>query len=88
MNEAVKDTIVNAIRAIAVQRGLSLPPLTDSTEIVEGLGFKSLAVAALIAMLEEELGVDPFSHEDVMITDIRTVGDLCSVYVCFAKPVR
>lgn len=80
MNDAVQDTIVKTIRAVAAQRGLNLPPLTGSTEIVDEMGFTSLSVAALIASLEEAFGVDPFQREDVTIADIRTLADLCGVY--------
>lgn len=80
MNTEVKSVIENVIRAIAQERNLTLPAFGDSSEIVDELGFSSLTVAALIASLEEELGVDPFQQDDVMITDIRTVGDLRRAY--------
>jgi acyl carrier protein len=80
MSADIRNTILNVIRTVAEERGLQLPTINDDTEIVDELGFSSLTVAALIANLEEELGVDPFQDEDTMITDIRTVGDLCKVY--------
>ena len=80
MTAEVKTVIGKVIRAIAQERRLALPEFGDSSEIVDELGFSSLTVAALIASLEEELGVDPFQQDDVMITDIRTVGDLCRAY--------
>lgn len=86
MSSAIAEIVENIIRAIAEQRNLKLPPLTGSAEIVDDLGFTSLTVAALIANLEEVLGVDPFQDENVTITDVRTVGDLCAVYErCFAS---
>lgn len=80
MSSEINNVIERVIRSIAEQRKLSLPPLKDDTEIVDELGFTSWAVAALIANLEDELGVDPFQEEDVMITDIRTIGDLRDAY--------
>ena len=77
---SMKTAVVNIIRAVAAERGLKLPELRDDTEIVDELGFSSLTVAALIANLEETLGIDPFRSDDVMITDIRTVGDLIRAY--------
>ena len=65
---------------MARQNKLQLPPLREDMEIVDELGFTSLAVASVIANLEEILIVDPFQDEGVMITDIRTIGDLCTVY--------
>lgn len=80
MSTEVKSVIEKIIRSIAQERSLPLSAFNDSSEIVDELGFSSLTVAALIASLEEELGVDPFQQDDVMITDIRTVGDLRRVY--------
>ena len=80
MSNDIKNAVERVIRRVAEERGLTLPALRDDTEIVDELGFSSLVVAALIASLEEELGFDPFQDEDVMITDVRTFGDLCRVY--------
>ncbi len=86
MSADVKAVVISVIKKVAEERNLTLPELKDGTEIVDELGFTSLMVAGLVANLEEELGVDPFQDEDVMITDVRTVKDLCEVYVkCVAK---
>lgn len=85
MNNAVQDIIVKTIHAVAAQRGLNLPPLTDATEIVDEMGFTSLTVAALLASLEEAFGVDPFVHENVTLADIRTLADLYGVYTRFVS---
>jgi len=81
----VRDLIGKVIRRIAEERNLRLGEFRDGTEIVDELGFSSLMVATLIANLEEEFGIDPFQDENVMITDIRTIKDLCDVYAgCLA----
>lgn len=80
MSIEIRNVIVKVIRTIADERNLSLPEIKDSTEIVDELGFSSMMVAGLIANLEEELGVDPFQDEDVMITDVRTIKDICGIY--------
>lgn len=80
MSETITETVLRVIQAVASERGLQLPALRADAELVDELGFSSLLVAALIASLEEELGVDPFQQDDVMITDIRTVGDLAAAY--------
>ena len=86
MTSAVKSLIENLILRIAEERGLRLPALQDDSELVDELGFSSLMVATLIANLDEELGVDPFQDENVMITDIRTLRDLGDVYAnCLAR---
>jgi len=76
----IQQDIEKVVTEIAAQNEIKLPVLKDSLEIVDDLGFTSLSVAALIANLEELFGVDPFQDEDVMITDIRTLKDLCEVY--------
>lgn len=81
----IRESIVSVIQEVAAQQKISLPELTDEHEIVDDLGFTSLSVAALIAYLEEVFGGDPFTDEDVMITDIRTVGDLCLVYTNYQE---
>lgn len=80
MSVDIKEVIYATLRKVAEERGLNLPELKDGMEIVDELGFSSMMVAGLIANLEDELGIDPFQDEDVMITDIRTVKDLCDVY--------
>lgn len=86
MSAEVKEVIETVIRRVAEERNLNLPELNDGLEIVGELGFSSMMVAGLIANLEEELGIDPFQEEDIMITDIRTIKDLCEVYVsCLAR---
>ncbi|HLP42436.1 MAG TPA: acyl carrier protein [Fibrobacteria bacterium] len=85
----IKGHVERVIREIAEHNGLDLPVLKEQSELVDDLGLSSLNVAALVANLEDALGVDPFQAEDVMITDIRTVGDLCSAYWnCLAKLSR
>lgn len=77
----VRNVIERVIRAIAEERKLVLPAtLRDEMEVVFDLGFSSLMVATLIARLEEEVGIDPFRDEDVMISDLRTVGDMARIY--------
>lgn len=53
--------------------------IDDSSEIVKDLGFTSLDVAELVAVLEMELDVDPFS-DGVSLMEVRTYGDFCAVY--------
>ena len=80
MSNDTRTIIIQVITEVARQNKLQLPPLRDDMEIVDELGFTSLAVASVIANLEEILIVDPFQDEGVMITDIRTIRDLCTVY--------
>ena len=76
----IRFNIEKIIKEVAVAQKITLPALRDNLEIVDDLGFTSLSVAALIANLEEVFGIDPFQNEDVMITAVRTIKDLCTVY--------
>jgi acyl carrier protein len=78
MNE-IKEKINNVIKTIQLQNDFKQKELLEDAEIMRDLGFASLDVAQLIAMLEIELGVEPFSA-GVSITDIRTVGELHATY--------
>lgn len=85
-NTELKIIIEKVIKEVAQAQKIELPPLRDSLEVVDDLGFTSLSVASLIANMEEILGVDPFQDENVMITDIRTIKDICEVYAaCLEK---
>lgn len=53
--------------------------LSDDQSLVDQLGLSSLHLARIVAVLELELDIDPFS-ELVPITSVRTVGDLIRVY--------
>lgn len=75
------DTVVKAaIRQIAEEQSIPLKELDDDHAIVDQLGFRSLDIATLVVLLEQNLGVDPFSSFKASLTDIRTIGNLVSVY--------
>jgi acyl carrier protein len=76
----VQGAIEKAIRDVADEWELDLPPLRRDSELVDELGFSSMTVVSLTMNLEEELGIDPFADRTVMLTDMRTIGDLCDVY--------
>jgi hypothetical protein len=66
------------MQQIAEEQKVSLPPLVDELSLHE-TGFDSLAFAILVARLEDDLGVDPFTiAEDA--TFPLTVGDFVRAY--------
>jgi hypothetical protein len=70
--------IFSAMRQIAEEQKITLPPLQGDLSLHE-TGLDSLAFAILVARLEDELGIDPFT----MANDggfPLTVGELISVY--------
>ena len=57
---SVRSKVIEAIQQIAKEQHVTLPPLTDDLSLHE-TGFDSLAFAILVARLEDETGVDPFT---------------------------
>ena len=81
---SIKATIFSEIERIASEERNSLPPLTEDLVLWELSGIDSLAVAILVARLEETLGLDPFSDSDDVSYPV-TIGDFIRVYENAAK---
>jgi acyl carrier protein len=75
---SAKSKIISAIQQIAVEQQVVLPPLEDDLSLHE-TGFDSLAFAMLVARLEDELGVDPFTLSPEAIIPV-TIGDFIKAY--------
>jgi len=74
------ETIVHeTVLQVAQQRTPTLVKVENDDRLTGKLGFSSLDVAQLVAILEIKLGFDPFATQ-VAITSIHTVGDLCQAY--------
>jgi acyl carrier protein len=74
----VRAKVTQTIRAVAVENNKEIGPVEDDGHLVE-IGIDSLCMASVIAVLDDDLAVDPFgSGNDVMIP--ITVGDLIQVY--------
>ncbi len=70
--------IIAAIRQIADEQQVTLPPLDDSLSLHE-TGFDSLGFAILVARLEDDLDIDPFTiSEDAAFP--LTIGDFIRAY--------
>ena len=75
---SVRLRIFSAMKQVAEEQNLTLPPLEDNLSLHE-TGFDSLAFAILVARLEDDLGVDPFTMaEDA--TFPLTIGDFVRAY--------
>jgi acyl carrier protein len=75
---SVKATVIAQIQQIANDNHKSLPPLTDDLVLLDS-GLDSLAVAILVARLEEALGFDPFTESDDLAYPV-TLGDFIRFY--------
>jgi acyl carrier protein len=75
----VRSRIFSAMEQIAEEQQVTLPPLQDDLLLHE-TGFDSLAFAILVARLEDDLGIDPFTiAEDAAFPS--TVGEFVRAYV-------
>jgi acyl carrier protein len=75
---SVRLRIISAMRQVAEEQKVTLPPLDDALSLHE-TGFDSLGFAILVARLEDDLGVDPFTiSEDAAFP--LTVGDFIRAY--------
>jgi acyl carrier protein len=70
--------IISEMQRIAAEQQVSLPPLDDDLSLHE-TGFDSLGFAILVARLEDDLGIDPFTiSEDAAFP--LTIGDFIRAY--------
>ena len=75
---SVRSKIFSAMQQIAEEQKVTLPPLQDDLSLHE-TGFNSLAFAILVARLEDDLGIDPFTiSEDAAFPS--TVGEFVRAY--------
>ena len=58
---SVKSAVISQIEQMAGDSGQRLPPLTDDLVLLDS-GLDSLAIAILVARLEDVLGLDPFTE--------------------------
>lgn len=84
-NIDIKVTVKNIIRQIANEQSIPIQDIADEHAIVDDLGFCSLDIATLVALLETEFDVDPFINGLTAVTEIRTVNDICEIYTRFLK---
>ena len=75
---SIKATVISQIQQIADDSHKSLPPLTDDLVLLDS-GLDSLAIAILVARLEETLGFDPFTESDAVAYPV-TLGDFIRLY--------
>ena len=75
---SVKLTIMDQMEQIAREHGKILAPLRDDLVLLDS-GLDSLGFAVLVARLEDELGIDPFTASADALFPV-TFGDFVKVY--------
>jgi acyl carrier protein len=79
------EQIVHAVlQQVGREKSLTVDELKNDAKLVDEIGFRSIDLARILAILELKLGIDPFASL-VPITSVRTVADLCAAYAqCLA----
>ena len=75
----IRETVADTVRDVMTARGLDLAGFSTGARLAEGLGLKSMDLAQIVLVLEDELDCDPF--QQISITSIRTVDDLVRAYL-------
>jgi acyl carrier protein len=75
---SIKSTVISQIEQIAAEHRKDLSPLNDDLVLLDS-GLDSLAIAILVARLEETLGFDPFTESDDVPYPV-TLGDFIKFY--------
>ncbi len=75
---SIRAIVISEIQQIAADNNKSLPPLTDDLVLLDS-GLDSLAIAILVARLEERLEFDPFTESDDVAYPV-TLGDFIKFY--------
>ena len=75
---SIRLAVLAAMKQIADEQQITLPPLDDALSLHE-TGFDSLAFAILVARLEDDLGIDPFTISENSAFPL-TVGDFVRAY--------
>jgi acyl carrier protein len=75
---SIQLTVFSEIEKIAAEHNKTLAPLSNETVLISS-GLDSLCFAVLVARLEDELGVDPFSTTEDSSFPV-TLGEFVRVY--------
>lgn len=75
---SIRLTIISEIQRLAEAEDKQVPALTDDLVLLNS-GLDSLAIAILVARLEETFGLDPFTESDDIYYPV-TLGDFIRSY--------
>jgi acyl carrier protein len=75
---SIRLSVITQMKEVAREQNVALPQLDDDLSLQE-TGFDSLGFAILVARLEDELGIDPFTISDEATFPL-TIGDFVRAY--------
>jgi hypothetical protein len=76
---SIRSTILATFETVAAGHEKTLGPLTDDLILLES-GLDSLCIAVIVASLEDDLGLDPFSESETVQAPV-TLDDFIRLYV-------
>jgi len=79
----IRSEIITQFTQVAREQGMHLAPLTDDLTLLDS-GLDSLCFAMIVAQLERQLGIDPFSASEDALFPV-TFGELVHFYENAAK---
>lgn len=77
--DSVTRMVEDTVREVLEKRGLDTSALSPEAKLADTLGLKSMDLAEIVLILEDELDTDPF--QITPITSVRTLGDLRDAYL-------
>jgi acyl carrier protein len=80
---SIRSIVISHFKIVAEEQDKNLPPLSDDLALLSS-GLDSLCLAIIVARLEDELGVDPFSADDSAELPV-TLSDFIRFYENAAK---
>lgn len=80
---SIRSEVITQINRVASEQDKRLAPLTDSLALLDS-GLDSLCLAIVVARLEDELGIDPFSTVEDAGPPV-TLGEFIRFYENAAK---
>ena len=75
---SVRSTIIDQFIRVAESQGKSIPELSDELILLDS-SLDSLCFAIIVARLEDDLGIDPFSSSDELMFP-ATLGEFIALY--------
>jgi len=75
----IEQTIRDSLEQVALMANCQLIANINEDTVLLQSGLDSLGFAMLVAQLEEDLGVDPFSQMQIAVYP-RTFGEFVSIY--------
>jgi hypothetical protein len=78
MGMSVRSTVTAVFERVARDQQRTLVPLTDDLKLLAS-GLDSLSFAIIVASLEDELGFDPFSSDELVEFPV-TFADFVRLY--------